>query len=274
MTRIFFSMNRKPKISLIIAFYKNFDNLSLIFKSLKNQTFKDFEVIVAEDDNNESTGNFIKKFSDYFKFPIKHVFQNEKIGFRKNKILNKAVMIANGEILVFIDGDIIVNKNFLKTYSKKVLPKVVCFGRRVMLDRKLSEKLLITQNLRLLSLFHILFSGSKQKKYCFYIPNFSKKRKNGLIGCNWGIRKDDLLALNGFDEDYVTAGVGEDVDIEWRIIAAGFKLLSVRYSALAFHLFHKRTYSLSDENVGYKLVEKKKKDNIIFCNNGIIKKIL
>lgn len=264
-------MVKNPKISLIVAFYKKFDNLDVIFKSLKNQFFSDFEIIIAEDDNNEKTNAYIKQYSDFFQFPIKHVFQEEKIGFRKNKILNKAVCIADGEILVFIDGDIVVHKYFLETYSKYVNDGVVCFGRRVMLDEKLSQKVLLSQNLKILNFFRIFFSNSQRKKYAFYIPNFSQIRQKGVIGCNWAIKKENLVALNGFDEDYVNAGVGEDVDIEWRIISAGYQLVSVRYSALAYHLFHKRTYSSIDENIGYEMVKKKKNENLIYCKNGINK---
>ncbi len=142
-----------------------------------------------------------------------------------------------------------------------------------MLDEELSKELLLTKDLKILNFFRILFSKSERKKFAICIPNFSQVRQKGLIGCNWGIKKDDLLALNGFDEDYVTAGVGEDVDIEWRIIEAGYKLVSVRFSALAYHLFHKRTYTSNDENTGYEMVEKKKKEKLFFCKNGIIKKI-
>jgi glycosyltransferase involved in cell wall biosynthesis len=43
------------KISVIIAFYKNFPFLDLIFAGLKRQNYTDFEVIVAEDDNAPET---------------------------------------------------------------------------------------------------------------------------------------------------------------------------------------------------------------------------
>ncbi|MFY9082810.1 glycosyltransferase, partial [Aliarcobacter butzleri] len=39
------------KISLIIAVYKDVESLELIIESLRNQTYKNFEVIIAEDGN-------------------------------------------------------------------------------------------------------------------------------------------------------------------------------------------------------------------------------
>ena len=41
--------NLKNKLSLIISIYNKYDFLYLVLKSIENQTFKNFEVIIAED---------------------------------------------------------------------------------------------------------------------------------------------------------------------------------------------------------------------------------
>ena len=38
-----------PSVSLIIAFYNNIEWLEMIFEQLKKQTFKSFEVVIADD---------------------------------------------------------------------------------------------------------------------------------------------------------------------------------------------------------------------------------
>ena len=48
-------------ISLIISFYKRLDFLELIFQSLDKQSYKNFEVIIAEDNNDPQTVEFINK---------------------------------------------------------------------------------------------------------------------------------------------------------------------------------------------------------------------
>jgi glycosyltransferase involved in cell wall biosynthesis len=136
------------KISLIIAFYKNIAALELIFKALEKQTFKNFEIIIAEDDNNLKTIEFIKKSK--LNQIIKHVFHEDK-GFRKNKILNEGIKIADGDFIVFIDGDCIPHKNFLKVYAKMASEETVLFGRRVMLSEKMTMELYSTRQLSLLS---------------------------------------------------------------------------------------------------------------------------
>jgi len=93
-------------ISLIISFYKRLDILELIFQSLDKQSFKNFGIIVAEDNNDPQTVEFINKVRHMHTYGIQHVSQ-ENIGFRKTRILSNAVKTAKGEQIVFIDGDCI-----------------------------------------------------------------------------------------------------------------------------------------------------------------------
>src|SRR5674476_1474762 len=90
-------------ISLIISFYKRLDFLELIFQSLDKQSYRNFEVIIAEDNNDPQTVEFINKARLLKTYGIQHV-SHDDIGFRKTRILNTAVKTARGEQIVFIDG--------------------------------------------------------------------------------------------------------------------------------------------------------------------------
>ena len=254
------------KISLIIAYYKNDIALELILKSLKKQSYQDFEVIIAEDD---VQSNFT--FIDSLKWPqeIKHVYQDKNDGFRKNQALNKAIRVSDGEYIVFIDGDCIPHKNYLKAFGKEASKKEILFGRRVMLSESLTEKLYKSKNLSLLSLTKLISTSSKKLKYSFYLPFIKSYREKGIWGSNWGVHKEHLLAVNGYDEDYTTAGVGEDNDIEWRLLSLGLKLKSIRFSAIQFHLHHPLNYSNKEVNIGFGILKKKKVENHTFCTNGL-----
>ena len=87
------------KISVIIGFYKKLDFLSLVLQGLALQTFRDFEVLIAEDNNDPNTLNFIESLGSKINFPIK-VVQQEDIGFRKNRILTKP-SISQREMCLF-----------------------------------------------------------------------------------------------------------------------------------------------------------------------------
>lgn len=259
------------KISVIIAYYKNLPALSLILQGLEKQSVKDFEVIVAEDDNEKETVKFITNQIENTSFKIKHIQQKEDDGFRKNEILNKAIKNSDGEFIVFIDGDVIPHKHFIKEYSKSIEDGVALFGRRVMLSENLTNDILDSQNLNLLGFTNLVCSKSKRIKYSLYLPFIKSFRETGIWGCNWGILKQNLIEINGFDEDYIKAGVGEDVDIEWRLKQNGIKLLSIRFGAIVYHLHHKVNYSGEDVKNNFNLFDKKKNDKHIYCVNGLIK---
>ena len=48
------------KLTIIISYYKNLNNLKLILKALNNQSVNNFEAIISEDDNNDETIDFVK----------------------------------------------------------------------------------------------------------------------------------------------------------------------------------------------------------------------
>ncbi|MGY6649905.1 glycosyltransferase [Wenyingzhuangia sp. IMCC45574] len=262
------------KISVIISYYKALDNLKLILLALQNQSVKDFEVVISEDDNNPETPLYINENSNKYNFRILHTYQVIDDGFRKNSMLNKSIIASNGDFLIFIDGDCIPDKNFIKNYIKFYQPNTLMKGRRVMLGEKISKEIKETNSLKKLSFKGILFSDSTKKKEAIYSPKrpitFSKKVK-GLLGCNWGIDKQSLINVNGFDEDYVKPSVGEDTDVNWRLQKNGVKSIWVKNIAVVYHIYHDHKYSKEDNDFNVALMEKKKRDGFYFCKNGIKK---
>ncbi len=143
-------------------------------------------------------------------------------------------------------------------------------GRAVMLNKELSKSVIKEQSLDLLSLSSIFLSGSKKKKDGIYFPFFHLSFKTkGLIGRNWGAYKKHLIDVNGFDNDYVFAGVGEDADVEWRLSANGLRRKSVKNKAFVFHLFHGKVYSEHNVTENFRLFDEKKESNNIKCLNGL-----
>jgi glycosyltransferase involved in cell wall biosynthesis len=257
------------KISVIIAFYKNLPFLDLVLSGLQRQMYDDFEVIVAEDDDAIATKEYVAKKSGEVSFVLKHVCQHDN-GFRKNRILNAAVRVAEGELLVFFDQDCIPHRRCLKEYALMKQEGNVLMGRRVMMSERLTKKLLASGDKRLLSFYSQVKHGSQRKEDGIYIPFFRKSSKrNGIMGCNWGVLKNYVVEVNGFDEDYVSAGVGEDVDIEWRLQAKGLKLRSMKHRAIVYHLHHAAHYSVEDTEINYRLLRAKQEAGNIYCIHGL-----
>jgi len=260
------------KITIIISYYKALDNLKIILDALNKQSDMNFELILSEDDSNEETINYLKNNSSCFNFKIQHLFQKEDNGFRKNYMLNRAISLCKTDYMVFIDGDCVPHHHFVKEYKKNLRRDYFFIGRAVMLDEKLSNSIRKKQSLHKFNFLSIFFSNSKHKKDGIYFPFFNLHLSTkGLVGRNWGIYRQHLIDVNGFDNDYVKAGVGEDVDIEWRLLANGIKRKSIKNRAIVFHLYHKKAYSELNVAKNYKLLADKKQMNNIKCINGINK---
>ncbi|MDQ7066805.1 MAG: glycosyltransferase [Sulfurimonas sp.] len=101
------------KVSLIIAVYKDVEALHLIFKSLKNQTYENFEVVVAEDGESEVMLEAIAFAKNKYSFEIIHVRQEDN-GVRKSCSQNNGIKASSGEYLIFIDGDCLLYSTFIR----------------------------------------------------------------------------------------------------------------------------------------------------------------
>ena len=80
-----------------------------------------------------------------------------------------------------------------------------------------------------------------------------------------------MIKVNGFDESFVHATVGEDDDIEWRLKKIGLKKFSMKNKAIVYHLFHERKYHESERRINLKIMKKNKLNNCFVCKNGLIK---
>lgn len=260
-------IKQDKKVSIIISTYKNIDYLDVVIDSINRQTYKNFEVIVAEDNNRVEMKEYLKKAIDNYEVIIKHVSQEDR-GFRKNKILNKAINISESEYLIFIDEDCVLHRNFVNEYIKNINENTCLFGRRVMLGEKLTEK--IIKHKKNINIFNIYFSDSRRNEEGIYIPFIRHRKKGkGIVGSNFGINKNILIEINGFDERYEEACIGEDVDVEMRLKKYGTKFISLKNRAIQYHLWHKR----SDRTEGYdknlKILESNKEMIGYKCKYGL-----
>ena len=267
------------KASLIIAVYKNIPFLKAILDSLRFQTEKDFEIIIAEDGENESVKLFIEQYS--FEQTYQHLTQKDE-GWRKNKAMNMAITAAKADWLIFIDGDCVLHPRFIEMHLRYSDEKSVLVGKRVKLDEKNSTKLLNnkgnTEFLQKQLLIKLIFGKGDIKfieEGIFISPDgllgFIPKIRKGkrLTGSNMSFSKKAIITINGFDEDYVLPAVGEDLDLNWRFAAAGFFHKSVRNLAVQYHLSHIENWVNQEENMA--IYQKKQLENNFVCNNGIIK---
>ena len=82
-------MSPTISVRIFITVYKNVPYLQKVLDSIELQNYRNFAVSILEDGDSEIVKNFIKNI--HYSYPIQHI-QQEDIGFRKNKILNKILL--------------------------------------------------------------------------------------------------------------------------------------------------------------------------------------
>jgi len=235
----------KPSLSLIIAVYERAAVLDLVLASLTGQSHRDFEVVIADDGSGPEIGRVIDRYQGEFEYPIVRVW-HEDDGFRKTMVVNRAVLGATSDFLVFIDGDCILHRRFLERHYRRRRRGWVLSGRRVMMDRELSQRVTVSDvHSRKIERpsFWLGHCGRNDCKHGFYVPFMffprSRLRENyEILGSNFSVHRDDFYRVNGYDERIIGRGL-EDNNLCARFINSKINVKSIAFEALQYHCYHK-----------------------------------
>lgn len=266
-----------PQLTLIIAVYNNAGWLRFILAALQRQSFKSFEVIIADDGSGPEVTEVIEQFTSAAFPTIKHI-RHEDVGWRKNVVLNKAVRASSSDYLVFIDGDCVPHKLFLEDHWFERGNRVVLCGRRAEMSERWTRQLTLERIANgsfesigisewydgLRNHAHRIEDGLRFRSQ--FLRRILHGQHRGLLGSNFSLHRDDLLAINGFDEEYDGPGCGEDSDIEYRLRIAGVNVKPLRHRAIQFHLYHPRTTPSPRSLERFNVVRERKE---FWCERGL-----
>ncbi|MCK0108980.1 glycosyltransferase family 2 protein [Flavobacteriaceae bacterium S0825] len=251
----------KPSISVIISTYNSEAWLEKVLWSYEAQTFKDFEIVIADDGSKQPTFDLIEKMKGLVHYDIIHVWHEDN-GFQKTIILNKAILASSANYLVFTDGDCIARKDFLETHVKYrkanhflsggyfKLPMTISNlikNEDILSQKCFSLKWLKQHGIKSSFKNNKLNSGPLKAKFLNFITP-TNASWNGHNSSGW---KEDIVVVNGFDERMQYGG--EDRELGERLINYSVKPIRIRYSAICLHLDHARGY------VNPEMIEKNKK---------------
>lgn len=237
-------------VSVIISTYNKPEYLQKVLWSFNEQTFKNFEVIIADDGSTEETKLLITSMKTEVNYIIKHVWQEDH-GFQKTKILNKAITTSNSDYLIFTDGDCIARQDFVETHLNLRRDKCALSGGYFKLDVSVSNKITkdIISKQQCFNKNWLIEQGQSKSFKLNKLTNSKSKAKflNAVTptkatfdGMNVSCFKADIIAVNGFDERMQYGG--EDREVGERMMNNGIRFLQIRYSAICVHLFHERPY--------------------------------
>jgi len=267
-------------VTVIISVYKDVEALEAILWGLSLQTIQNFEVIVTEDGDDPKVADFMAKYQQQNNsFTLRHLTQ-EDIGFRKTRAVNRAIAASTGDYLIFIDGDCIPHISFVEMHLRHREKAKFCLGRRMHLGPKESKlvrekpsRILIfsTWPKLLISFFRLHFDSVKNYEIgapSDFLHNLLSSHKLNIVGCNFSCFKEDILKINGYDEDLPGVG-GEDGDLGWRFEGMGIYSKNIKFQAIVYHLDHPTRRSQADINAA--ITARNQSLHRYACFNGIEK---
>jgi glycosyltransferase involved in cell wall biosynthesis len=225
------------KISLVISTFDQPAALAKTWRGFARQTRRPDEVLISDDGSGDATRELVKNFAAASPVPVKHLWQPHE-GFRKTVILNQTVAAATGDYLIFTDGDCVPHPRFVADHA--ALAEEGCWvqGRRCFVR----EEFVPAFEADAIPAWGWMLAGritGAAKGVRWPLPIIRRDTgQRGIIGCNMAFWRADLVAVNGYDEDYTGWGTGEDSDIGTRLYHLGRRRKFVYGRAITFHLNH------------------------------------
>ena len=267
-------------ISVIVSTYNSEAWLEKVLQGYALQTHANFEVIVADDGSRSTTQALVERYAQDYPAPLRHIW-HEDDGYRRQEILNKAIPIAAHAYILFTDGDCIPRKDFVATHallaekgrflsggycklgmalSEAISAADISSGRCFDLAwLKQSEAMKLSNRLK-------LGSGPTRARLLDAVTTAKPTFNN----CNSSAWKEDLLAINGYDERMKYGG--PDRELGERLENYGVMGKQIRHRAVCVHLDHARGYK-TEESVRANLAIRARTvaEKIVWTPHGIIK---
>ncbi len=268
------------KITVVVSTYNAEEWLEKVLIGYSVQTYKDFEVIVADDGSKPSTKELIDKYAAGYPVPLRHLWHEDK-GYRRQEILNVAIVEAANPYIIMTDGDCIPREDFVEVHARyaekgrflsggycklpmstsKAITKDDIVSGRCFNPAWLKgiDRLGFSQTLK-------LTSGSVLATVLDTVTPTTPSFNN----CNSSAFKEDMIAINGYDERMKYGG--PDREFGERLENYGIMGKQIRHKAIVLHLDHARGYKTPESLAANLAIRKEVRDRKIKWTNFGIKK--
>ena len=263
--------SRDFKVSILVSTYNWPEALELSIRSMWSQTLLPDEIVIADDGSGEETRELIKRLQKESTVPIIHVWQEDD-GFRKTIILNKAIARITGEYILQVDGDVILSRHFVSDHLELAEKNHFVCGSRVKLDPKITDRIFETGMFppRIWEMpLGFMANSFRSRLLRRYMAKRYARKIDHLRGCNMAFWKEDIIKINGYNEDLMQWG-HEDGEIAFRLHFAGVEKKALKGGGCVYHLHHNE-FSRSNEGRHLEELERVKSGKLKWCDNGIDK---
>jgi glycosyltransferase involved in cell wall biosynthesis len=228
------------RLALVIATYERPDALAAVLASVERQSTAPAEIVIADDGSAEPTRALVADFAARSPVVVRFVRQAHE-GFRLTRLRNLAIAAASSDYLVFVDGDMVLHPDFVADHARLARRGYFTQGVRVRADAGLTRALLAHPGTRV-GLFHEGLGGLR-RAYLLHsrcLAAFARRPANVFIaikGCNQAFWRDDLVRVNGFNEQIRGWGP-EDKELCARLVHSGVRRQTLLFGGIAIHLDH------------------------------------
>lgn len=258
------------KISVIVTTYNRPDALKKVLDGLLAQTCLPHEIIVADDGSGPETRQVLGPCLNSKAPVVRHEWQKDQ-GFRAARIRNKAILASRGDYLVFLDGDCIPERHFVADHQGLAEQGAFFQGKRVLVSQRASGMFHHNDTESVFKRMGLAFSSKVSNRHHLvrvpFSPSWKKTGLSGIRSCNMGIFKKDVLAVNGFNHEFIGWG-REDSEFAVRLYKYGLTRKENPFRAICYHLWHKEN-SRDRLSANDALLAHSRKGNDYFCPQGL-----
>lgn len=240
-------------------------------------------VAIADDGSGPQTRAVVDAFAAAHPgLAVRHVW-HEDDGFRKAAILNKAIASSTADVLVFIDGDVMIHPDFVARHLELARPDRWSSGSLIRLDAAAtaavteadvtSGRVFDRRWLRANRAFDRI--GSWLKAMPFPRPAMAlldrlSPVQRAWCGANASAWRAAILKVNGFDETMRWGGGDKEMGV--RLENAGVRGRHLRFTAPLVHLDHPRGYADPAHKAANKArIRAIRRDRVAWTEDGIVK---
>ncbi|QEY23433.1 glycosyltransferase family 2 protein [Neisseria animalis] len=235
-----YERNRRLSTALVITTYNRPDALEKVLQSALAQTRLPDEIIIADDGSGEETAEVVRRFRQVSPVPVKHAWRPDD-GFRAAEARNRAIAMAQSDYIVLIDGDMLLEPHFIADHIDRAHKGRLIQGSRVLLTETRTREILSENGLPKLSAWSKGIGKRISAVRCRFLSSYAGSRGScqhkGIKTCNMGFFREDALAVNGFDNEFVGWG-REDSEFVARCYHNGMKRHNLKFAGVAYHLYH------------------------------------
>ena len=236
-----------PTVSRVISTYNRPQALDQVLASAARQRVQPLQILVADDGSGLETARVVARWQQHFGERLLHVWQPDE-GFRLSAARNRAIRDATGELVVFVDGDCLMREDFIEQHQRLAERGFATAGNRVLLGEAITPDIeagrcnpldwSCTQWLSAWQRGDVNHALGLAR-----LPGQAWRRLSGrpwrhFKGCNMALWREDLVRLNGFEQEISGWGF-EDTDLILRWFNLGGRLKSGRFATTVLHMWHR-----------------------------------